>query len=86
MSATTTGSGANQHLTLTCPRKGYAPDLQYVIQSSPDLVTGTDLQPVPPGYPKTFTFTDSVALGSEPRRFVRLRITQVVPVDNAPRR
>ena len=83
---TTTGSGANQHLTLTFPRKGYAPDLQYVIQSSPDLVTWTDLQPVPPGYPKTFTFTDSVALGSEPRRFVRLRITQVVPVDNAPRR
>ena len=83
---TTTGTGSNQRLTLTFPRKGYAPDLQYTVQSSTDLVTWTDLQAVSPGYPKTFTFTDSVALGSEPRRFLRVRITQVVPVDDAPRR
>ena len=83
---TTTGTGSNQRLTLTFTRKGYAPDLQYTVQSSTDLVTWTDLQAVSPGYPKTFPFTDSVALGSEPRRFLRVRITQVVPVDDAPRR
>ncbi len=68
------GTGTNQRLTLTFPRKGYAPGLQYTVQSSTDLVTWTDLQTVPPGYPKTFTFSDSTVIGSSPRRFLRLRV------------
>ena len=83
---TVSGTGSDQHLVLTFPRKGYAPDLQYTVQSSTDLVTWTDLQSVPPGYPKTFTCIDSAVISSAPRRFLRLRITQAVPIDDAPRR
>jgi chitodextrinase len=72
---TVSGTGSNQHLTLTFPRKGYAPGLSYTVQSSTDLVTWTDLQTIPPGYPKTFTFTDSAVISSAPRRFLRVRIT-----------
>ena len=76
---TVTGTGADQHLALTFPRKGYAPEISYVVQSSTDLISWTNLQTVPPGYPKTFTFTDSAALGSAPRRFLRLRIDRSAP-------
>ncbi len=86
VTVSTIPNAGQDYLALTFPRKGYAPDIQYTVQSSTDLVTWTDLQAVSPGYPKTFPFTDSVALGSEPRRFLRVRITQVVPVDDAPRR
>ncbi len=72
---TVTGPGSNQRLAFTFTRKGYAPGLQYVVQSSTDLATWTNLETVLPGYPKAFTFTDSVAIGSATRRFVRLRIT-----------
>jgi hypothetical protein len=83
---TVTGTGGNQRLALTFPRKGYAPDLQYTVQSSTDLVTWADLQSVPPGYPKIFAFTDSAAISSATRRFLRLRVAQVVPIDDAPQR
>ncbi len=69
------GTAGDQHLTLTFPRKGHAPGLQYVVQSSTDLVTWTGLHTVSPGYPKTFTFTDSTAIGSAQRRFLRVRVT-----------
>jgi hypothetical protein len=72
---TIAGTGSEQHLALTFPRKGYAPDLRYTIQSSTDLLDWTDLQTVAPGYPKAFTFTDSVAIGPAPRRFFRVRVT-----------
>ena len=72
---TVSGPDSAQHLVLTFPRKGYAPDIQYIVQSSTDLVTWAGLETVSPGYPKSFSFTDSTALGSAPRRFLRLRIT-----------
>lgn len=75
VASTLSGNGADQRLTLAFSRKGYAPGLQYTIQSSTDLVTWTDLQTVPPDYPKTFTFTDSVVVTSTPRRFLRVRVT-----------
>jgi hypothetical protein len=81
---TISGTGSNQRLTLTFPRKDYAPDLHYTIQSSTDLVNWTNLQTVAPGYPKTFTFTDSVAIGSAQRRFLRVQVAQVIPIDDAP--
>lgn len=83
---TVTGTGTNQHLTLTVPRKGYAPDLQYTVQSSTDLVTWIDLQTVQAGYPKTFPFPDSVAISSAPRRFLRMRIVQVVAANDPSQR
>lgn len=73
---TITGAGADQRLPLTFPRTGYTPGLRYVVESSTDLVTWSDLQTIQPGYPKTFTFTDSATITSATRRFLRLRITQ----------
>jgi hypothetical protein len=71
---------------LTFPRKGYAPDLEYTVQASTDLLAWSDLETVLPGYPKTVTIADPVATAAGPRRFLRLRIDRVVPVDDAPGR
>ena len=85
VTTTASGTGSSQRLALTFPRKGYAPGLSYTVQSSTDLVIWTDRQTIAPGYPKTFIFTDSVTIGSGPRRFLRVQITQAVSLDDAPR-
>ncbi len=74
------------HAALTFPRKGFAPDLEYRVQASTDLLAWSDLETVRPGYPKTVTRTDPVATTTGPRRFLRLRIDRVVPLDDAPGR
>ena len=71
---------------LTFPRKGFAPDLEYTVQASTDLLVWADLETVLPGYPKTVTITDPVATATGPRRFLRVRIVRVVPIDDAPGR
>lgn len=71
---------------LTFPRKGFAPDLEYTVQASTDLLVWADLETVLPGYPKTVTITDPVATATGPRRFLRVRIDRVVPIDDAPGR
>lgn len=71
----TTSSGAS-YLTLTFPRRTTATDLNYIVESSTDLVTWTAV----PGRTYTagsgpITAQDAVAVGSAPRRFLRLRLT-----------
>ncbi|MBK8479427.1 MAG: VCBS repeat-containing protein [Opitutaceae bacterium] len=75
VTVSTVPSAGQNYLALTFPRKGYSPGLQYVVQSSTDLVTWTDLQTIPPGYPKTVTVRDLVPVSGATRRFLRLRVT-----------
>ncbi len=75
----------NAHAVLRFPRKGFAPDLEYIVESSTDLVAWTNLMTVLPGYPKDVTITDPVATDASPRRFLRLRIGRVVPSDGPTR-
>ena len=74
------------YLAVSFNRKGYAPGLSYVVQSSTDLVTWTDLQPVAPGYPKAQQIRDLAATSTVTRRFLRVQITQTLPIDDAPQR
>jgi chitodextrinase len=59
---------------LTFQRRGYAPDLEYMVQSSADLMTWENLPAILPGYPKTVTVQDPFAPTNAPCRFLRLRI------------
>jgi hypothetical protein len=68
--------GSDTFLTLTFPRRSVASDLTYTLESSTDLVTWSAV----PGRTYTagsgpITAQDAVAMGSGPRRFLRLRIT-----------
>ncbi len=72
----TATSGNAHYLTLTFPRRTTATDLTYTLESSPDLVTWTAV----PGQTYTagsgpITAQDAVAMGTAPRRFLRLRVT-----------
>ena len=72
---TATSAGAS-YLTLTFPRRNTADGLTYTLESSTDLVTWTTV----PDRTYTagigpITAQDAVALGSAPRRFLRIRIT-----------
>ncbi len=74
----TAGSGDTRVLTLTFPRRAEATDLNYILESSTDLVTWTAV----PDRTYTagsdaITAADIVPLGDPitPRRFLRLRIT-----------
>ncbi|MBK8474764.1 MAG: fibronectin type III domain-containing protein [Opitutaceae bacterium] len=73
-----------QRPVLTFQRKGYAPDLEYVVEASSDLATWADLPVVLPGYPKSISVSDLLAPAGAPRRFLRLRIDRVVPIDDLP--
>ncbi len=73
--ATATSAGAS-HLTLTFPRRATAEGLTYTLEASTDLVSWTAV----PGRTYTagsgpITAQDTVAMGSSPRRFLRLRLT-----------
>ena len=73
----TSTSGSASYLTLTFPRRATATGLAYTLESSTDLVTWTAV----PGRTYTpgsspITAQDAIALGSTPRRFLRLRITK----------
>jgi hypothetical protein len=76
----------------TCPgtvsdpfrRKGYAPDLEYMVQSSADLMTWENLPAILPGYPKTVTVQDIFAPTNAPCRFLRLRISHRSAADQFP--
>ncbi len=63
-------------LTLTFPRRAVADDLTYTLESSTDLATWTAVE----GRTYTagsgpITAQDAVAMGTTPRRFLRLRVT-----------
>ncbi len=72
----TTASAGASYLTLTFPRRTAAEGLTYTLESSPDLATWTAVPD------RTYsagagpiTAQDTVAMGTAPRRFLRLRIT-----------
>ncbi len=72
---TATSAGLN-YLTLTFPRRAAATDLTYTLEASTDLATWLPVE----GHTYTagassITAQDTVALGTTPRRFLRLRVT-----------
>lgn len=68
-------SGSN-YLTLTFERLAYAAGLSYRVEGSSDLQTWSLVQAVAPGTPTLMTVQDTVALGSVPKRFLRVSIVQ----------
>ncbi len=74
----TVSSGGQTYLTLSFDRRAAAAGLSYSVESSTDLATWA---PVPgltytAGTPASVTAQDIVTLGSPPRRFLRLRVSQ----------
>lgn len=68
-------SGASgQFLQVSFKRKAAATDIRYVIEHSSDLVTWATLRTIDPGLPVDVLEQDTVAIGSVPRRFLRVRI------------
>lgn len=71
----TTGAGS-RYLLVGFKRKAAAADVHYVIQASTDLVSWTTLKTIEPGAPVDVLEQDTVAIGSVPRRFLRVRVEQ----------
>ena len=64
-----------RRLAVTFARKGHAPGLSYVVESSSDLVTWMQIEIIHPGVPELVTVADDVALGADARsRFLRVRV------------
>ena len=63
-----------QFLRVGFKRKAFATDIRYVIEHSADLVTWTTLKTIEPGAPVDVLERDEVAIGSVPRRFLRVRV------------
>jgi|GEM_PF-2520260 len=61
---------------LEMQRKGFAPELAYVVEASTDLHRWTVVQTLEPGYPKSVFVEDSELLNSGTRRFMRVRVVQ----------
>ena len=74
VSVTTTTGAGNRYLQVGFRRKTVASDVHYVIQASADLVTWTTLKTLEPGSPVDVLEQDTVAVGSVPRRFLRVKI------------
>ena len=73
---TVTDNG-QQYLALQFNRRSYAPGLDYVVQASTDLMNWSEtVSTWYPGTSATVIARDAVALGSGPRRFLRLQVTQ----------
>ncbi len=70
----TTSVGGLQYLRIAFKRKAVATDIRYVIQASTDLVIWTPLKTIEPGWPVDVLEQDTVAIGSTPRRFLRVKI------------
>jgi hypothetical protein len=68
-----TGAGG-QFLRVGFRRKAAAADVHYVIQASTDLVNWATLKTIEPGSPIDVLEQDTVAIGSVPRRFLRVRV------------
>ena len=77
-----------RYLTLSFDRRSDAAALTYTVESSTDLVTWTPLtglvstdlitwisaQAILPGLPSRVTVRDTIAIGTGPRRFLRLHV------------
>ena len=64
--------GPDKFLTLTFARRPTATDLSYVVEGSSDLAGWLAIPAVLSGTP--VTATDTIAIGSTPRRFLRVRV------------
>lgn len=62
--------------SLEFQRKGYAPELSYVVESSNDMVTWSVVNTLYPGYPKDVVVEDEVPVGVGMRRFMRVRVVE----------
>ncbi len=71
---TTVTEGGAQYPALRFSRRSVAPGLRYTVQASNDLVTWTDVSTWTADPSTVVTARDAVALGSSPRRFLRLRV------------
>ncbi len=74
VSVTTTSGTGSRSLQVGFKRKTAASDVHYVIQASTDLVTWTTFKTIEPGLPIDVLEQDNVAVGSVPRRFLRVRV------------
>jgi len=68
--------GGVSYLTLSFERLAYATGLTYRVEGSSDLQNWTTVQSLAPGTPTFMTVQDTVALGSVPKRFLRVSIVQ----------
>ena len=73
-----------KHLTITFPRCTVGSDVQYVVQTSTDLVTWDTYETVQIGPTTPCTLTYPAPISGESRRFLRVRVETVVSLDDAP--
>ena len=74
VSITPSTGGGDRFLQVRFRRKSAASDIRYVVQYSTDLVTWQTLKTIEPGSPIDVLETDIVAIGSVPRRFLRVAV------------
>ncbi|MBK8478627.1 MAG: hypothetical protein IPL39_20805 [Opitutaceae bacterium] len=72
---TIVSENGTQYPALQFNRLNTAPGLKYVVQASTDLVQWSDVSTWTAGAATRVTARDSLALGSAPRRFLRLQVT-----------
>ena len=63
-----------RYLAVRFNRLAAADDVAYTVESSPDLTTWTTVAILAAGAPTEQTVRDSMAIGSAPRRFLRVRV------------
>lgn len=77
VTVTPVSGGGGQYLQVAFKRKSAATDIRYVIEHSADLVTWATLKTIAPGVPLDVLEQDTVAIGSVPRRFLRVRVERL---------
>jgi len=85
VAVSTSASGEQKYLRIEFPRRTVGSDVQYVVQTSTDLVDWSTLETVPTGAPTPYTVTYPTPISTDqPRRFLRVRVETIVPLDDAP--
>ncbi len=74
VSLVTVSEGGQQYLQLEFARRTDSPGLRYEVQASPDLASWTTVSTWYSAQPRAVVARDPVALGSDHRRFMRLRV------------
>jgi hypothetical protein len=85
VTVTTAESGDQRYLKIEFPRRTVGSDVQYVVQTSTDLVNWTTHETVQIGATTPYTVTYPTPIATDqPRRFLRVRVEAIVSLEDAP--